>query len=247
MTRPPRFTAKILCAILWILVLSSVLAAQVSPSGKSSVSDKKVSDAIAKWESANKGFVQIDSEAAGKIASGVLHAAHENQPIDWSAGLSVGAKSVEGESADKRLDLLVSSYMSELRDRKYEQMRLRPGSNIELRTADVQAFSFVTYLRESQDVLRDPGSLSVISFPPGAVIKIDNGTRGFTDKDFVLSKGKHSVPVKSDKLACADSVDVEDDPVVYNCPKLGAESVPPAAPKKAAASTSYLASDIAKK
>ena len=46
MTRSLRPTAKILCAILWILVLSSVLAAQVSPSAKSSLSDKKVSQAI---------------------------------------------------------------------------------------------------------------------------------------------------------------------------------------------------------
>ena len=57
------------------------------------------------------------------------------------------------------------------------------------------------------------------SFPPGAAIKIDNGARGVTDKDFVVSKGKHSVLVKSDKLACTDGVDVEDDPVIYKCPK----------------------------
>jgi len=213
MTRSLRPTAKILCAILWILVLSSVLAAQVSPSAKSSLSDKKVSQAITNWKSVNKGVVQIDSAVAGEMASSIVSQTDpKNQPIDFSKG---------GKTADNHVDLLVSSYISELRDRKYEQTGSPPGSKIELRASDIQAFSFATYLQglRAQDVLRDPGFLSVTSFPPGAAIKIDNGARGVTDKDFVVSKGKHSVLVKSDKLACTDGVDVEDDPVVYKCPK----------------------------
>lgn len=213
MTRSLRPTAKILCAILWILVLSSVLAAQVSPSAKSSLSNKKVSQAITNWKSVNKGVVQIDSAVAGEMASSIVSQTDpKNQPIDFSKG---------GKTADNHVDLLVSSYISELRDRKYEQTGSPPGSKIELRASDIQAFSFATYLQglRAQDVLRDPGFLSVTSFPPGAAIKIDNGARGVTDKDFVVSKGKHSVLVKSDKLACTDGVDVEDDPVIYKCPK----------------------------
>jgi hypothetical protein len=217
MTRSLRPTAKILCAILWILVLSSALAAQVSPSAKSSLSDKKVSQAITNWKSVNKGVVQIDSAVAGEMASSIVSQTDPknqptNQPIDFSKG---------GKTADNHVDLLVSSYISELRDRKYEQTGSPPGSKIELRASDIQAFSFATYLQglRAQDVLRDPGFLSVTSFPPGAAIKIDNGARGVTDKDFVVSKGKHSVLVKSDKLACTDGVDVEDDPVIYKCPK----------------------------
>ncbi len=213
MTRSLRPTAKILCAILWILVLSSVLAAQVSPSAKSSLSNKKVSQAITNWKSVNKGVVQIDSAVAGEMASSIVSQTDpKNQPIDFSKG---------GKTADNHVDLLVSSYISELRDRKYEQTGSPPGSKIELRASDIQAFSFATYLQglRAQDVLRDPGFLSVTSFPPGAAIKIDNGARGVTDKEFVVSKGKHSVLVKSDKLACTDGVDVEDDPVIYKCPK----------------------------
>lgn len=217
MTRSLRPTAKILCAILWILVLSSVLAAQVSPSAKSGLSDKKVSQAITNWKSVNKGVVQIDSATAGEMASSIVSQTDPkneptNQPIDFSRG---------DKTADNHVDLLVSSYISELRDRKYEQTGSPPGSKIELRASDIQAFSFATYLQglRAQDVLRDPGFLSVTSFPPGAAIKIDNGARGVTDKEFVVSKGKHSVLVKSDKLACTDGVDVEDDPVIYKCPK----------------------------
>lgn len=217
MTRSFRPTAKILCAILWILVLSSVLAAQVSPSGKTSLGDKRVSQAIANWKSANEGLVQIDSAAAGEMASSIVSQTDPknqptNQPIDFSKG---------SKTADNRVDLLVSSYISELRDRKYEQTGSPPGSKIELRASDIHAFSFATYLQglRAQDVLRDPGFLSVTSFPPGAAITIDNGARGVTDKEFVVSKGKHSVLVKSDKLACTDGVDVEDEPVVYKCPK----------------------------
>jgi hypothetical protein len=190
-----------------------VLAAQVSPSAKSSLSNKKVSQAITNWKSVNKGVVQIDSAVAGEMASSIVSQTDpKNQPIDFSKG---------GKTADNHVDLLVSSYISELRDRKYEQTGSPPGSKIELRASDIQAFSFATYLQglRAQDVLRDPGFLSVTSFPPGAAIKIDNGARGVTDKDFVVSKGKHSVLVKSDKLACTDGVDVEDDPVIYKCPK----------------------------
>ena len=218
MTRSPRPTANILCAILSIPVLSSMLAAQASPSGKSGLSDKKVSQVIAYWGSANKG-VQIDSAAAAEMANSIVGRTGPKsqptmEPIDVDS-------SNWSKAAGKHFDLLVSSYISELRDRKYEQMGSPPGSKIELRAADVQAFPYVTYLDElrMQDVLKDPGFLSVTSSPPGAAIKIDDRARGTTNKDFVVSKGKHSVLVKADKLACTDGVDVEDDPVVYKCPK----------------------------
>jgi hypothetical protein len=211
-THLPRLTARFMRALSTV-VLSSALAAQLSPSGVSGVSYQNLSRAVANWKLANKSSVQIDPAATSEIASDIASRSDiKGQPIDVNAW---------PKPADKRVDLLVSSYISELRDRKYEQTGLPRGSQIKLGAADVQAFSFATYVQDLhlQAILRDPGFLSVTSLPPGAAIKIDNGARGLTDKDFVVSKGKHSVLVKSDKFTCTDGVDVEDDPVVYKCPK----------------------------
>jgi hypothetical protein len=123
---------------------------------------------------------------------------------------------------ERQYDFVINSYLYDLRDRKYALQGSPPfpkGNRIELRPSDVRAFSFATYSRSiSPDSWADPGELSVVSSPPGVAITIDGQSRGMTNRDFVVSKGKHTIAVKLAK-PCADTVEVKDDPVTFKCPK----------------------------
>jgi hypothetical protein len=127
---------------------------------------------------------------------------------------------IQGEGEE---DFLARAYLSELRDRKYAAMGSPTISQeskikVKLEPADIAEFPFRDYLRQLGPLLKNPGALSVISKPRGALITIDDSPHGSTNRDFVVSRGKHSVSVKSPKLSCAGNVNVESELVIFRCP-----------------------------
>jgi hypothetical protein len=127
--------------------------------------------------------------------------------------------SIRNWDTNQKAEFVVKSYLADIRDKKLADANWHESSTskVTIGSKDVRNQSFASFFDK---VLRDPGALSVTSFPRGARIVIDSAAKGITDRDFVVSKGRHSVSVKSHKCDCTEDVDVEDQPVVVQCPKL---------------------------
>ncbi len=191
-----------------IIIFSSMLVAQTSELAVQGLSDRQARRAVNGWKADNKDFVHIQRGTEGELLKSLTG------PNDVLGSLSLTGKPTG--------DFIVGSYLYDLRDRKYADMGSPSFSKdlkIQLGPADVEAFSFRKYVQGLGSALANPGALSVASVPPGASIMIDSEPQGATNKDFVVSKGKHSISVKSTAQSCADTVDVEDDLVVFKCPK----------------------------
>jgi hypothetical protein len=210
-------------AWLALLLATGVLAhgLQILP-GNSSKLGPAGTQAVASWVNQNKAFVELKPDATSMLNATF---SNEKTTADFEKVLRVQGSPPD----DQKTGLLIKSYLSEVRDKKFgECPRLSNCSQqkITIGAADLQLFSFGDFAKglstgANQAALRDPGFLSVKSSPPGAAIVIDSQFRGGTDKDFVVSKGKHSLSVTSDqpKVNCKDDVDVGDQPVVYKCPR----------------------------
>jgi len=201
----------------WVLAIagfSSMLPAQTPAADTPSFDKKRAKEAIKDWKKEKKKYVQIDKEAEREVAKSITGQNASTLPRE-SSGI-----------AGKADDFVVSSYLDELRNRKYTEEAPHAGllmgtetRKMKLQLADVQAFSFAAYTQElGSSLLREPGQLSVTSKPSGASITIDGSQRGTTDSDFVVSRGKHSISVNLNP-PCTDTVDVRDDLVVFRCPK----------------------------
>ncbi|MGA8764464.1 MAG: PEGA domain-containing protein [Candidatus Sulfotelmatobacter sp.] len=202
-----------------VLLLSGVLAASVVK--KPCFNSDQAKAAIAGWKNDNTALVVLDKAATRGLISGNTCAGQ----LDNSFPL-----------ADSKDDFVVGSYLYELRDRKYTKMGSPILSNdlkISLGLDDIQALPFERFsLEMGAAIWQDPGELTVESSPTGASIMIDDQPRGMTRKDFVLSKGKHSIFIKSDNVSCAETIDIKDEPLTYECPKKVRVSKPAPEPPK---------------
>jgi hypothetical protein len=206
-----RFHLNYFALAFTIVVWSSSAHAQTNATfGEPALTKSEARRAINDWTINNKPTAVIDNPAVEHVQEAVARP---------GAFAVVRSSSPRAQATD---NYVVSSYLYELRDKKYKKMGSPNPSKepIELTLSDVQAFSFSTYVNGlGADVLQDPGELTVTSLPPGATISIDNTSRGITNKDFVVSKGKHLIVVKLVKSTCKETVDVRDDPVDFKCPK----------------------------
>jgi hypothetical protein len=201
-----------------IVVFSSMLAAQ-GVGDVPGFTDSQAKNAIKDWKKENRPFVKLDNAAADELRKSLSGEKTFKSPDLFPLG----------ESPD---DFIVGSYLYELRDRKYASMGSPSFSNdlkIDLGPADVESFTFAAYVASLRTPT--PGELSVRSQPPGASITIDGKPQGITDRDFVVSKGKHlisvklaaaarsnpSIPEESKKMECTATLDVQDDITTFKC------------------------------
>jgi hypothetical protein len=166
--------------------------------------------AIGDWKKDNGYRIVIDGGAAAELSRNLGGGCAE-EAADSHSG--VGSQD----------HFVIGSYLYELRDRKYATMgspAISDHFTIQLGPDDVKAFSFQNFAIDiGASAWQDPGELIVDSIPPGATIMIDGKPRGMTRKDFVISKGKHSILVKLASQSCKDTVEIKDDPFPYQCPK----------------------------
>jgi PEGA domain len=212
-----RFPASIAGIVCSIAALPTVLVAQTSAVELPRFTKETAKAAVNYWKESNK-LVKIDRSAARSVQAAFTAPRQFERPR-LSNPLT--------ESAD---DFVIGCYLDELRDRRYLKMgspAVSKNPKISLTSTDVEDFSIATFAAGlPPDIWPHPGELTVLSFPPGASISIDGVPRGNTNKDFVVSKGKHDIVVHLEKQTCDAAVLVVDDLFVFRCPKNGKPSPP---------------------
>jgi hypothetical protein len=202
---------KVLALALATALLSGLAEAQGAVIKRPCVTGRVAKEAINDWKTNNKHLVVIDDEALYQIK------------LTVTSGPCVAKEGYVIPPTDPQGTFVISSYLYELRDRKYAAVGYTSVSDhakIELGPDDIKALPFNKFSLElGAAVWQDPGELIIDSSPTGARIEIDGKPQGITKKDLVISKGKHSILVKLANLSCADTIEVKDDPVPYECPK----------------------------
>jgi hypothetical protein len=208
--------SKVQFLALLIVLLSGVVEAQVTALKRPCFTGRVAKEAISDWKTDNKSLVVIDDEAVYQIKLAIT-----GDPCIAKGGVLVPL-------ADSQGGFVISSYLYELRDRKYAAVgypSLYHHVKIELGPDDIKALPFNRFSLElGAAEWQDLGELIVDSSPTGAKVEVDGKPQGITKKDLVISKGKHSILVRLANQSCADTIEVKDDPVPYECPK----KVPPA-------------------
>jgi hypothetical protein len=204
--------AKAAAIVCVAALLSPPAAAQETSADFPRFAKDEARGAIDYWKEENK-LVKLDRLAQRSI-----------QAAFTAPHASAKQASAATDSTESTDDFVVGAYLDELRDRKYAKVGAPTISKrkIELTAADVDDFSVAKFIAGMPgDVWPHPGEMTVISFPPGALISIDGNPRGMANKDFVLPKGKHDIVVHSQNQTCSAAILVMDDLFLFRCPAGG--------------------------